>query len=671
MKTKAVFIYLFFISVTNLLQAQDQTRRLRREDCFFGVHFDLHASEDITDAGKTLTPEMVDSFLTKVKPDFIQIDCKGHPGISSYPTKIGYPVKSFEKDPLKLWREVTKKNKVGLYMHYSGVWDNKMVKEHPGWAVINANGERSRQKVSFFSPYLDTYLIPQLKELSDYGVDGVWIDGDNWAVERDYCEASLKRFAKETGITDIPRSPADKHFSEFTAYTRSLFREYLNKYVDAIHRYNPDFQITSNWAYSSMMPEKVTIDLDFLSGDLTAQNAVYQAAFEARCLAPQGKPWDLMAWGFSWSHLNEGKMPRSMKSAIQLKQEAAQCIAMGGGFQIYYTQNRDLSIKPWIESAVSGVGEFCRERQPFCHKAKPIPQIALLYPSVSYLKNAYRPYSDPRTMLQGALNLVLDGQNAVEILMEHHLQGKMEQYPLIIIPECDYLAADFLEELKNYVSQGGNLMVIGTETAKIFKTELGIKELVHGSVNQVFVATGKQIGSVRSASASLALSPEAEPLTYFYETDDFRQQSKNPSASMNRYGKGKITGVYLDAASAYAEYRSPVLRDFVNDRILELFSRPLAEVKGSHLVHLAVNELNKKIYVNLINIAGEHTNPMALGYDEIPPLRDLKIDIHLDKKPEEIILQPGGKSLNFKFSKGTATIAIPELEIHSILEILP
>ena len=46
-------------------------------------------------------------------------------------------------------------------------------------------------------------------------------------------------------------------------------------------------------------------------------------------------------------------------------------------------------------------------------------------------------------MLQGALNLVLDGQYTVEILMEHHLSGKMNQYPLIIIPECDYLDAPF------------------------------------------------------------------------------------------------------------------------------------------------------------------------------------------------------------------------------------
>ena len=35
-----------------------------------------------------------------LKPDFIQIDCKGHPGWASYPTKIGNAMPEFEKDTL-------------------------------------------------------------------------------------------------------------------------------------------------------------------------------------------------------------------------------------------------------------------------------------------------------------------------------------------------------------------------------------------------------------------------------------------------------------------------------------------------------------------------------------------------------------------------------------------
>ena len=668
MKKLLTFLFLLvFTSFSAISQTEKPKEKLKRADCFFGVHFDLHASEDIMDAGKTLTPEMIDTFLTKVKPDFIQIDCKGHPGISSYPTKVGFHVKGFEKDPLKLFREITEKNKVALFMHFSGVWDGKVVSEHPDWAIIKANGELSTQKTSFFSPYLTTYMIPQLKELSDYGVDGAWIDGECWAVEPDYGEASVQRFTKETGITEIPKK-SSKYYPEFMEYTRSLFREHLKKYIDAIHQYNPAFQITSNWAYSSLMPEKVSADVDYLSGDVTPQNGVYRSAFEARCLAPQGKPWDLMAWGFSW---NGGKMPMNVKSSVQLEQEAAQIMAMGGGVQFYYQQNRDLSIKPWLATTLSEIATFCRARQQFCHKAKAIPQIALLYPTASYQKNAPVPYSYSTLKLQGALNLVLDGQHPVEILMEHHLRGKMEQYPMIIIPECDYLESTFIDELKRYARDGGNLLIMGTETAKLFEKELGIKSMTGIKEDQAFIATSDKIGAIRSSLLSVELQPGTKAVANFYTGSDFRDKGKLIAASVNDFGNGKIAGVYFNAGSNYIDYKSPVLRDFISDLITKLFPDQVVNVSGSHLVHVAVNQLNNKKYVNLVNIAGEHSNPSAVAYDEIPALKDLKVSIKTIKRPARIVLQPEGKDLKFDYQNGVSKVVVSNLPIHSILEIIP
>jgi hypothetical protein len=450
-------------------------------------------------------------------------------------------------------------------------------------------------------------------------------------------------------------------------YTRRLFREHLNKYVNAIHKYNPAFQITSNWSYSSMMPEKVTIDVDYLSGDVTPQNGVYRSAFEARCLAPQGKPWDLMAWGFSW---DGGKMPMSVKSSLQLEQEAAQIMAMGGGVQFYFQQNRDLSIKPWLADMLSEIGVFVRERQPFCQKAVAVPQIALLYPTVSYQRNASRPYSNPLGKLEGALNLVLDGQHTAEILMEHHLTGKMEKYPLIIIPECDYLEPAFIEELKRYLSSGGHLLVMGTETAKLFKNELGIKSLKVLTETETFIASGYKIGAIRSSIDSVEMNPGVKVLSSFYNGSDFRLKGNMTASSLNNSAKGKIAGVYFNAGSNYLEYKSPVLRDYISSIIDDLYPNQLVKVSGSHLVHVTLNKLNNNMYVNLVNVAGDHTNQKAIGYDEIPSLNDLTVSIKTDLKPAKIILQPEGRELKIDFLNGISRVKIAELKVHSILEII-
>jgi len=664
MKNLTIPILILFALICNQTRSQNP-EKLRRADCFFGVHFDLHASEDITNAGETLTPEMVDTFLTKVRPDFIQIDCKGHPGISSYPTKAGNHVKGFQKDPLRLWREVTEKNKVGLYMHYSGVWDGKVATDHPDWAMVKSSGEKSTQKMSFFSPYLDQILIPQLKELSsEYQVDGAWIDGDCWAVETDYSDKAIQAWKQKTGFSEVPRKMEDPNYQQYLEFTRSLFREYMRKYIDAIHAFDPKFQITSNWSYSSLMPEKVENNVDFLSGDVTPQNGVFRSAFEARCMAPQGKPWDLMAWGFSW---NGDKMPMSNKSTIQLKQEAAEIIAMGGGVQFYYQQNRDLSLKPWLAGALSELGSFCRERQAYCHKAKAIPQVALLFPTLAYRQNSSSPFSGSPEKLQATLYALLDNQLPVEVLMEHHLAGKTNQYSLIVIPECHFIESSLLNELRDYLQNGGNLLVIGAETAAIFASELGIKSSNTSDEKVTFISAANRLGSVRSPLLEVELSPDSKVISNFYDVCDYRNKSKTIASSIRQVGKGKIAAIYFNAGSSYAKFKTPVIRDFIAETIAQLSFQQMVEVSGSHLVHMALNKLNNKKYINLINVAGEHTNQAAIGYDQVPVLTDLSVSIK--GKPSKIILQPEKKELNITFANGKSTVLIPKLEIHSILEV--
>jgi hypothetical protein len=57
--------------------------RLRRAEAFLGIHFDFHAGDDCDRVGARTTPEMVQTVIDKVRPDYIQIDCKGHRGYSS------------------------------------------------------------------------------------------------------------------------------------------------------------------------------------------------------------------------------------------------------------------------------------------------------------------------------------------------------------------------------------------------------------------------------------------------------------------------------------------------------------------------------------------------------------------------------------------------------------
>ena len=112
----------------------------KRKDCFFGLHFDFHAQPKYGTQGVNLKEEDIRELCRIIKPDFIQIDCKGHPGWASYPSELGNAMPDFAKDTLALWRRVTKEEGVSLYMHYSGIFEIKYCSEHPEDTVMNADG---------------------------------------------------------------------------------------------------------------------------------------------------------------------------------------------------------------------------------------------------------------------------------------------------------------------------------------------------------------------------------------------------------------------------------------------------------------------------------------------------------------------------------------------------
>jgi hypothetical protein len=66
-------------------------RCLTRAESFLGFHFDFHATTDNEPIGGRSFQSDLARMLREAKPDYVQCDCKGHPGVSSYPTKAGNP----------------------------------------------------------------------------------------------------------------------------------------------------------------------------------------------------------------------------------------------------------------------------------------------------------------------------------------------------------------------------------------------------------------------------------------------------------------------------------------------------------------------------------------------------------------------------------------------------
>jgi len=602
------------ISCTETVKRVEEPTRLPRNKSFFGIHFDFHAGADCNEVGKNTTPEMIHAIIDMVQPDYIQTDCKGHAGYTSYPTKVGNQAPGFVGDPLRIWRDVTAQRGVALYMHYSGVWDNRAVELHPEWAVIRADGAPDKEKTSVFGTYVDQLLVPQLKELAgDYGVDGIWVDGECWATIPDYGERAVRLFMEETGFSSIPKSAADPHWYEWMQFNREGFRKYLRHYVAAVRSEYPDFQICSNWAFTHHMAEPVSVALDFLSGDYSPNNSVNSARFAGRYLVWQGVPWDLMAWSFSYN-----PYPREQKPAVQLKREAAIVLALGGGFQAYFTQNRDGSVRLDELQVMAEVAKFSRERQQYCHHSAQIPQVALLLSTSDYQHSTGVLFPQYKGHSQGVLQCLLEGQHSVDLVSEGTLAPDMSRFPLIVIPEWQRISPAFCIDLVEYAKNGGSLLVIGKETSAQFALLAGL-------------------------------------------------QLQGNEQMISALGKGKIGFLPFTVGDEYEKSGSEALRKQVDAAVHELFPNPLVEISGSPWVDVSVSQLNGRMIVHLVNTSGNHKDAGIIP--SIDPVGPLQASIRCDRKPTKITLQPSGKSCDFTFADGKAQVKIDAVEIYDMLVI--
>ena len=643
---------------------------IARKDAFFGLHFDLHPQESDTSLGADISEANIRGLLERVKPDYVQYDCKGHAGWAGYPTAVGWPSPGIVNDSLAVWRKATRDVGVGLFIHYSGVWDTKAIAEHPDWARVDADGKRDPNATSVFGPYVDELLIPQLKEVTaKYDLDGVWADGECWAARLDYSPRALAAWTSETGSKDAPKVRSDPRWLEWKMFHRRAFERYLRHWIDAVHAADPSLQLTSNWMYTTFAPKPVEAKLDFLSGDYSPSLSVDRARVEARYLASTGMPWDLMAWGF-----DKGQgLNWSIKPAEQLMQEAAVVLMQGGGFQIYHTPTRTGYIVEPIIAQEEMVAAFCRARQAASHKSASVPQVALLLSSESFWEDSdavFAPWGDAFLELEGTLHALLNLHYSVDILAEHQLQPRLKDFPLVVIPDSHKLTDAFRMALTDYFEQGGSLLLLGEKCARLFEPILGADlegepaqrtaELASGTGvtnadgvwQKVRLTTGRAAGSIRS-------------------TRDARTGGE-VAATVSAFGKGKVGAVYGPLGAVYFRSHHPWLREFVGQLVMELFPNPAVTVEGPPTLDVALRKTaDGRLSVHLLNTAGMPL-PDRYGFtDFIPPLEHITMTIKTERRPASVTWVPDGGRLDWSWSGGLLRVAIPRLAIHGILVVEP
>jgi hypothetical protein len=597
---------------------------------------------------------MVEGFLKRVRPDYVQYDCKGHVGYLGYPSKVGTSAPGIVKDSLEIWRRVTERHGVALYIHFSGAWDSLAVAQHPEWALVRADGKRDDRVASTFGPYVDRLMIPQLREAAEkYDLDGAWVDGECWAVRPDYSEAAARAWGRP-----LPKGPEETGWLEFLDFQREQFRKYVRHYVEELHRARPGFQIASNWLYSTYVPERPELPVDFLSGDYLGNASVSAARLEARYLGAAGQPWDLMAWGFQ--RPANPKLDHSHKPAVQLQQEASVVLAQGGGFQIYYQPTR----AGWLDERHVGVmgkvAEFCRARQALAHRSETVLQIGLLFSRHSLYRTANKMFGgwgqavDPA---RGMLDALLENHYSVDVIPDWKLAEVAGRYPLLVVPDWPDVGPEVRE-----LALKGKVLVVGAENAALFADALGVKAIGKASDQHTFITGDEVFGTARGRW--LDVEPAgARVLEYRYPTYDARQDGK-VAATLH----GNVAAIYGPVGALFAAAHAPAMRHFVR-RVVEQLFQPAVRLEGPPTVEVALRRKDGSLVVHLVNCTGMQVAGDYAAVDYIPSVGPLRLSVRTARRPRRVTFEPEGRVLAGEWKDGAWSGTAPRLEIHGMVKL--
>ena len=615
---------------------------------YFGLHFDFHAG-NTNEIGGNTSAEDIAWYIEQAHPDFVQCDCKGHPGNSCYPTKIGKAADKLVGDNLKVWVDTIHSFGLPAYVHYSGVMDQEYVKAHPESAAVNEDGSMDTSCVSVFSSYVDDLMIPQLKELIDeYGIDGVWVDGDNWAVRRDY------------SVLAKPYLAENMTYAEHNAVMREGFMKFVRRYVDELHDYAPQFRIGSNWLYTSQVPEAPEIGVDFISGDFDPANSAHRIRFETRCIAHQGKPWDLMSWSFGTEYNSYGVVS---KSAPQLMQEAAMVITQGGGFQMYMTQNQDGSASKTKSTTYREVAEFMHKRRALYGKL-PIAQVGILYSAQSrYEETAADPlvYNPPHVSdaIKGCLHAVLDAHYTADVVLEHQLDN-LDHYEMVIVPEWKHLPKDTEERLIHYARSGGDLIIIGAQACKRFGELLNHEFEMIEKPGYYVIDDEDNFASAFGGCVDL----KAGKGILCYGRDKY-QLPCVPLYRTDSLGKGTVTFVAYNLGRCYDFRKSYVCADVLHNLLADIRS-PWFEVNCRN-VDVTLQQADEGCYLHIINLNQNRQSVEYIVFDEVPSVNDVKITLH---RHVDRVYLPLGEEFTVEYSGNDTVITLNKLDIHTIVQLI-
>lgn len=376
--------------------------------------------------------------------------------------------------------------------------DDYVSQLHPEWFIRNPDGSRRSYGAERPGNWSILYLtcanagyrneevaIPVLEEVLDhYAIDGIFLNAPGY----DYCtcQACQDKYLSIYGKPLPVRSTADSLEETYggvqapeemdSSFPGICYRDNIGKLYQAVKRKSPDMPLILY--YNPHQPENLTDRLqtadllcteaqDVLSRKWSDIPPMWYPTFNMKYgrTQPKGNPQPFgiihSCPGMDWRHTG---LPQA-----EYRSWLRQIPAAGGTIWHSVTGFNDTITDKRIIQTVSEVNAEIEKIQPDMAGAEEKSDVLLLW---------------NRSASHGWIQLFINTQTQFDLCEPHQIEETLLfHYPIVVLPDEYPLNDSIISVLRNYVQQGGNLVMEGTTKKQLgpFSDLLGISDSIHTS----------------------------------------------------------------------------------------------------------------------------------------------------------------------------------------------
>jgi len=668
-------------------------------DCFRQVHMDFHMSEFPPDAIVNFNAKEFVDHLEHGKVSMVTLFAKCHFGNSFYNTKVGHKHSGLKQDFLMETASECRRRGIRTLAYYSLCWEGHAWSENPAWRFIGPSGQTVGEGapwgvVCLNTPYRDELVIPQLAEIAEYPIDGVWMDAqDPHAADNIcFCPFCKRKFQQEYGIELTPEAPLDlqKRFA-----MRSL-ENFLREVRTVLDRANPELALATNdlGMPHGSKPQKELLDITTWESQPHPGDYLTHS-FSARTARNDIPDIQIMTVRFyrGWGDL-------TLKPTAQLITEFAAMIGNGAVAVSGDQVNVDGTLQAPVYDTFREAFGFVQEREDILRDADSVRHAVVLYP----VRDPELRFDDhmggwwmSSTTCRGAHKMLVESHIQADIKYSV-LADDLDSLPMVILPEPSAYQPGMYDRLRAYVEQGGILVAAGNSLIENGRFQLedvfGVRYLEPLSFSVAHFVPAPEVKGgtpdiplqLRGQAFKVALDgarelaalhyPMAEsqpPVKAFRDSSGPASYTRSPYsfATVNDYGKGKAVYIAGSIFDVYWQTNHSWLRQFIEAVLRRLDPSMPYDVEASGKIEANLMHVGDDLLLNLIHYSLGHQGGQAAiaAVERVEPVHNIACNVRCPSV-ERVVLEPQAEEIPFSFDDGICRFTVPEIEYLAMVRLV-